>query len=259
MKKIISLLSIFVLVFIVGLMGLILVPQPLFASPYQFPHVSVYANRAIDTVAFQEAIIEAHILLTKSELYDSTYQFDLFLAHQTFYNQLDDAILGSWSIARAVDNNVIIKTEVNEKEGFVQNGPNQFDLIYVLVHEMIHCLQNHRYGMWAFNPLNHPPFWKLEGYPEYIGRRKTLDQKSYTLEKGIQTFLQLTHGIKDSHRIIQISPIESTPYVYYKGRLMIEYLMDIKGYSYDEVLEDTVKEEKVYSEMISWYKMKKAQ
>jgi hypothetical protein len=40
------------------------------------------------------------------------------------------------------------------------------------------------------------------------------------------------------------------PDYYYKGRLMIEYLMDIRHLSYDKILNDTVSENTVYQEMI---------
>jgi hypothetical protein len=33
---------------------------------------------------------------------------------------------------------------------------------------------------------------------------------------------------------------------------MVEYLMDIKHYSYDQILADTVSEERTYAEMIKW-------
>ena len=38
---------------------------------------------------------------------------------------------------------------------------------------------------------------------------------------------------------------------YYKGRLMIEYLMDIKHLSYDQILKDSVSESTIFKEMIN--------
>ena len=38
----------------------------------------------------------------------------------------------------------------------------------------------------------------------------------------------------------------------YKGRLMIEYLMDIKHMSYDQILKDSVSETAIFKEMIKW-------
>ncbi len=40
------------------------------------------------------------------------------------------------------------------------------------------------------------------------------------------------------------------PSVYYKGRLMIGYLMDVKGMTYTEILKDTRSEDELLQEMI---------
>jgi hypothetical protein len=42
------------------------------------------------------------------------------------------------------------------------------------------------------------------------------------------------------------------PNYYYKGRLMMEYLMDIKHLSYDQILKDTVSENTIFMEIIKW-------
>ena len=42
------------------------------------------------------------------------------------------------------------------------------------------------------------------------------------------------------------------PNYYYKGRLMMEYLMDIKNLSYDQILKDSVSEATIFEEMIKW-------
>ena len=44
------------------------------------------------------------------------------------------------------------------------------------------------------------------------------------------------------------------PSVYHKGRLMVEYLMDVKGMSYDAILSSGETEEEVFDEMIRWAK-----
>jgi len=47
------------------------------------------------------------------------------------------------------------------------------------------------------------------------------------------------------------------PDYYYKGKLMMEYLMDIRHLSYDQVLRDTASENRIYQEMIRWNNDKK--
>lgn len=256
-KKIFSFLGLTLTVFIGGILSLILFPQPLFSHSYEYGNFKIYSNVEVNQAALNSAIERANAIVKTSELYDEAFAYDLFLAGGTSFNKIDDLILGEWAVARAIDNNVVIKRQVNMEKGTVRNGQNQFDLVYVLVHEMIHCLQSNKYGKWTFNPLHHPPFWKLEGYPEYMGRRALLESETYDLKKGIGDFLKRTAENDDPHQIIQISEKESTPYIYYKGRLMVEYLMDVKGVSYDDILDESITEASVYSEMLDWFEEQK--
>ncbi len=252
-KKLLSTLAISLIVFLSGIVTLILFPQPLFSESYAYKNFEIHSDREIEQDDFNGYLDKAYDLIKKSELYNADYRFDIFLAKGTFYNKIDDVLLGEWSAARAIDNNVVIKNQVQEKIGIVKNGENQFALDYVLAHEMIHCLQENKYGKIKFNPLSHPPMWKLEGYPEYISRNQTINHPDYTLKKGITKFLQLSKNMSD-HNIIQTSHNESTPYIYYKGRLMTEYLMDIRAMSYDDILSDQRTESEIYDEMIRWYR-----
>jgi len=252
-KKIISTIGIVLMVFIVGITTLILFPQPLFSNSYGYKNFRIYSEYKVNEDQFNVYIDKANELIKASELYDSTYSYDIFLANESFYNKIDDRILGEWSIARAIDNNVIIKNKVHEKLGQVENGNNKFDLDYVLAHEMIHCLQENKYGKRKFNPINHPPMWKLEGYPEYISRKRFLKKEGRSLKLEIQDFLERTKNEENQFSIIQISSNESTPYVYYKSRLLTEYLIEVKGLSYHEILNDKRSEELIYKEMMEWY------
>jgi hypothetical protein len=56
-------------------------------------------------------------LVKRSELYDPTYQYDIFLSHNTVYNEIDDKVLGLGPSARATDNNVVIKVGINANKG----------------------------------------------------------------------------------------------------------------------------------------------
>ena len=42
------------------------------------------------------------------------------------------------------------------------------------------------------------------------------------------------------------------PDYYYKGRLMIAYLMNIRHLSYDQILKDGISENVIFQEMIKW-------
>jgi hypothetical protein len=116
---------------------------------------------------------------------------------------------------------------------------------------MIHCLQVNKYGIMKFNPFKHPEFWKLEGYPEYISRNTELAGKDYSLTNEIERYVNLESKATDQWILAKEGGCEFPNY-YFKGRLIMEYLMDIKHLSYDQILEDSVSESTIFKEMIKW-------
>jgi len=241
------------LVIVSGLASIILFPEPLFANKLEHGQVNVYANAPIEgsmTVVVDNALT----LVKKSELYDPTYTFDLFFSYNSLFNKVDGALLGEFVSARATDNNVVVKVDIDSKRDLffrTLNKACQGSLTYLLAHEMIHCLQENKYGKLKFNPLRHPAYWKLEGYPEYISRQSKLTSEAYRLNSEIDRYVELESKANDIWILIEEGACEAPRY-YYKGRLMMEYLMDIKHLSYDQILNDTISEDDVYAEMIEW-------
>jgi hypothetical protein len=121
----------------------------------------------------------------------------------------------------------------------------------MIAHEMTHCLQANRYGLLKFNPFKHPEFWKLEGYPEYISTQKELPGKDYGLTSDLEKYLSLESNATSNLILSEEGGCEVPDY-YYKGKLMIEYLMDVRHFSYDQVLKDTISENILFHEMIKW-------
>ena len=121
----------------------------------------------------------------------------------------------------------------------------------LVAHEMTHCLQANKYGIIKFNPFKHPELWKLEGYPEYISRKTQLSSKNYSLTSDIERYVDLVSKATDIWILSEEGGCE-VPNYYYKGRLMIEYLMDFKHLSYDKILNDTISENTFYQDMIKW-------
>ena len=123
---------------------------------------------------------------------------------------------------------------------------------YLIAHEMIHCLQAKKYGIMKFNPFKHPELWKLDGYPEYISRQTELSGKDYSLTSEIERYVNLEKKATDMWILAEESGCEAPNY-YYKGRLMMEYLMDIKNLSYDQILKDSLfQKATIFKEMIKW-------
>ena len=258
MKKIFKrVFKIILLAFFAGILTIVIIilfPQNLFAYKIKYKEFTVCSNDKIDD-NIKILLDNAMNLVQKSELYDSSNNYNIILCHNTFYNRIDDKLLGIGPAARATFNrNVVIKVRIDPKRNLAFatfRKECEVDLTYLLAHEMIHCLQVKKYGIMKFNPFRHPEFWKLEGYPEYISRKPELLHKDYRLINEIERYVELENKATDIWIVADESGCEAPDY-YYKGRLMMEYLMDIKHLSYDEILKDTVSESAIFKEMIKW-------
>lgn len=251
-KKILCSLLVVIVVFLSGIATIILYPQPLFANKVEYNQFRVYSNDEIgDELKPLLDTVISHV--EKSELYDSSYRLDIFLSYNTYFNKIDDKILGYGPAARAIDNNLVFKVAVDINKNLVYPTfykPCKTGFAYLIVHEMIHCLQTHEYGILKFNPFKHPEMWKLEGYPEYVARRK-FSEPTDKLKKEIKRFVEL----KQKQTNIWISIEDGgcdVPEYYYRGRLMTEYLIKLRHLSYDQIFKDTRSEEEIYTEMIEW-------
>ncbi|SMG51539.1 hypothetical protein SAMN05661096_03779 [Marivirga sericea] len=241
------------LVSISGLATIIFFPEPLFANKIEHKQFNVYSNEKIDD-KIKSLLDDALNLIKESELYDEGYKYDIFLANKSFFNNIDGKFLGHGPSARATDNNIIIKVEVDIQRNlffptFYQKCEG--NLTYLIAHEIVHCLQDYEYGKWKFNPFRHPEFWKLEGYPEYVSRREMLLDRDYSLTKEIDRYIDLESKSADIWIAIDEGGCKAPNY-YYKSRLMTEYLIDIKSFSYDMIISDTSSENAIYAEMLNW-------
>ena len=241
-----------ILLFVIGLAATILYPQPLFANKVEYKQFKVYSNDKIGD-EIKPMLDTALSIVEKSKLYDSAFKVDIFLAYNTFFNKVDDKVFGLGQSARAIDNNLVIKVKVDIEKNLAYatfHKPCQESFVYVIAHEMVHCFQAHKYGIRKFNPFSHPEMWKLEGYPEYVARQKSSDP-DYNLKSGIERLI----GFKRKQTDIWVAVEEGDcefPEFYYKGRLMIEYLINVKQLTYDQVLKDKRSEKDIYAEMIEW-------
>lgn len=250
-KKIITSLVLILLVLISGLITVTFSPQQLFASKIDHEKFTIYSDAGFDEANLKVRLDDAYELIKFSELHDSNYHFDILLAHGHFFNDIE-SLQGKGPIARATAGYITIKVPIMPKENYAQGNVDKVNLTWLIAHEMIHVLQANKYGLLNFSPIKHPPMWKLEGYPEYIGRRNQLKSSDYNLEAEVKRYLKLRS--KSSDIFIEVTKDHFMPFYYYKGRLMVEYLIDVKGMSYDQILKDETSEEEIFDELVNWTK-----
>ena len=237
---------------LIALVGLILNPQVLFAQKVVYRDFTIYSNDKIPG-NYQPTIDYAIELIKTSEIYEENRQLNIFLCDGTMYNTIDTKLLGP-AMARCVDDNILLKVRADFNNNVLVGVNNNRNLRKTIAHEAMHFYQMKKYGALKFNPLRHPPIWKLEGYPEYIANQKELKSNDYDLRKSIRRLIEFE---KTGDHWIETEPGQFDPLVYYKGRIMIEYLIDVRHLTYSEILNKDVTEEKVIDEMTTWYNKQK--
>src|SRR5881275_573588 len=93
------------LTFISGVVTLILYPQPLFATEFNYKNFKVHSNTSINP-AIKIILDSAEARVAASELNDPSYKYDIFFSYNSPYNNFDNAIFGNGPAARTIDNNV---------------------------------------------------------------------------------------------------------------------------------------------------------
>ena len=230
------------------LLALILYPQNLFAKRVDHRNLRIYTDRALHR-EYKRIFDDALALARRSELYEEHLTFDVFLAHKSFYNALDTRVFGR-ALARSVDNNVILKVEVDFKNNLLVGPSNTRNLIKTIAHEIIHCLQLEKYGILKFNPLSPPEVWIREGYPEYMVN--SLEQ-GRTVDRLKSQVTRLLDYQKSGALWVEITPGQFDPLSYFKGQVLIGFLMDINEMTYDEIINGNLNEADTYDQMMKWY------
>lgn len=235
----------------IGLAGLlilfVLYPGNLFAKRASYRAFDIYADAPLrgDYRAVLDGALD---LVVASELYNSDYRCDIFLTEGSVYKDITFKLMGP-AMARSLDNNILLNTKTDFGKNLLAGPANKRDLTRTIAHEMVHCFQLHRYGIRKFNPVSPPPLWKLEGYPEYIAYGDEIRAPGYSL---VETVDRLQQSVESGTAWVEIKPGHSDPIVYLKGRVLMEYLMDVKGLTYDQVLDEKIREENVYRELLEW-------
>ena len=143
--------------------------------------------------------------------------------------------------------------------------PGRINLTHILTHEVTHTLVFAKLGLASTSRL---PMWKAEGYPEYIAMSASRLQPNYSLSASVARILNADlSGLKDARG--ELPPMRydciGKSYVkdengdfwhtcYYLSRVLVEYLLDKKGLSFDELAQPSVNESETLRELLGAYR-----
>lgn len=224
------------------LLVIILNPILTYANKTVHNQYTVYHHKKIGTDLLQK-LDEATALLKSSELYQPDLHLDICLNDGSKYTKLIDVLRGK-AFGWGFYNKVVLQGNISNNH--VELNGYKWNLTQLLAHEITHCLQFNKLGFWKSKPISSIPTWKWEGYAEYVSRQNE-DQKD--LSENIKRYLA------SDHEKWEISFIDNTiaPREYYEYWLLVQYSMNIKKMSFEQMIKDTTREEMVRQEMMNWY------
>ena len=231
--------------FIAGLL-LVIILNPILTYANKTTHNSftIFHNKPLDPTLTTK-LAQASDLLKASEFYNTKLQLDICLNDGSNYPKLMQTIRGK-AFAWGFYNKVVLQGTANFNDNYVELNGYKWNLTQLLAHEMTHCLQFDKLGLWKSKPIANIPNWKWEGYAEYISRQNT-DQKD--LSKNITRFL----ATDKNNWEITFADSTIAPREYYDYWTLVQYCMDIKKMTYKQILTDTTSEQTVRQEMKSWF------
>lgn len=241
-------------VLLFGLLVLVvLTPSLIYANKTQIGTYTIYHNKPLDK-DLKLRLDNAAEIIKYSEYYDPNIEFKICMNDGSYYPSLMQTFLGR-AFALGYTSNIVTLCgdEVNIKNNYVRVNDIKWNLTQLLAHEETHCYLFHKLGFWKTNPIAHYPIWKWEGYPEYISRQAD-DQKD--LMKNIE---KLNYVIKEGNDDWGISFADSTHTSndYFRYRLLIQYCLDIKKQTFENLLLDTTSEQTTTTQMMNWYAAQK--
>jgi hypothetical protein len=239
------------LVLAVLLIIFILNPQVLYAHEMNYKNTTVYSEQPYPS-DFNHELNQSLQLISYSELYDSSFRFDVFLNDGSSFPSVPTQIWGD-AFAWGYHNNVVLNGTSDSSFGFIYRNGYKRRLSRTIAHEMIHCLEAKRFGLFGSRPFKNIPYWKWEGYPEYIAYWSSLYNEDSLLMCNLRRLDSLKN---ETYAPVEVDTEEGKSFAgldYFRWWLMIKYCIDIKKMSFKNIMKDEVKYDAVYSEMMSWY------
>ena len=227
------------------LLIIILNPILTYANKTIQNNFTVFHNKTLDPTLLTK-LDQATDLLKASEFYNPNLHFEVCLNEGSKYPKLIKTLRGQ-AFAWGFYDKVVLQGTANFKGNYVELNGYKWNLNQLLAHEMTHCLQFNKSGLWKSKPFANIPNWKWEGYAEYISRQNT-DEKD--LSKNIARL------IATNINSWEVAFTDSTiaPREYYDHWTLVQYCMDIKKMTYKQVLADTTREQIVRHDMMRWFR-----
>lgn len=227
--------------FTIGFIGKLLLwfPQPVFANKVEYRNFTVYSNKEVkgNIGKIFDTVVEK---IKRSENYDPDYQHRIFLCEPgSFYHKFMFTENDSYAYNSTSRHNILIFPITDfEKNTVTRPGSKiSYYLDQLLAHEITHTFVTEDL-----------PYWKKEGYAEYISHYKDNYFTSGDLKKNALTLLTSKEYFLVNEQGIP------RPLPYFRSRVLIEYLFLVKGLTFEQIKSDRITEDDALNELKNWAK-----
>lgn len=237
------------IVLITGLLVIIVLnPILTYANKTQHELFTIYSQSIPDPL-ISTYLDQANDLLKKSELYHPNLRLDICLNDGSDYPDIIRGIIGQ-AFAMGFYNKVVLQGNLNTEKNVIELNGYKWNFTQLLAHEMIHCLQFDKLGLWKSKPIADIDNWKWEGYAEYISRQRPGQCDLFSNLKYLQK------QNKGSWEIV-LEDSTISPREYFQSWTLVQYCMDVRKMTFTELLQDTTGEILLRQEMKMWFEKMK--
>ena len=223
-------------------------PGPFFPEKKQIRSITVYSEMSIGKEV-DSIMTEVFKRLDAIPIYDPARKYNLCLCSTqqkfTFFARLTrraNRIMG-FSLFRSAYINIDFINELAIRTGGQPRySAREGSIVHTVTHELMHGYINNVYGNFASRTL---PEWKAEGYCEVWSNQFVAPRDSgYSIQERIDIYL-------DDSRWNTTAEVHRSHYLW---GLIMEYLMNIRGFDFEKVMADRVTKEDIYQAMMDWRK-----
>jgi len=228
--------------------GVLATPELFFPEKKQYGSITVYSEMPIGHET-DSIMAEVFRRLDAVPIYNPDIKYNLCLCSTqdkfTFFARLtlrENRIMGFCLFGSAYINGDFIKELAMRTGGQPKYLTREGSVVHVSTHELMHGYITDAYGSIASRYL---PEWKVEGYCEYgVNHFVAPRDSGYTIPERIDIYLDDTMW----------NPTAEVHRPHYIWGLMMEYLIDVRGMSFEQVMDDNVNKDNVYRDMMDWRK-----
>lgn len=222
---------------------IVLNPSFLYANQTQVGQLTIYHQGELDPAVFP-ILDQSMQIVQQSSLNDASVEIDFCMVEDSYYPRLINRILGP---ARAISflDKVVIMQPVNYKGNYSLFNQHRWKLDQLFAHELVHCYQVVHFGIPAVGKI----LWKREGHAEYVSRQ---DVSRNDLKLRIQDYLDIKNQ-DSSATWMEYEGGMGAVVSYHHYMIVIQYLMEVKGWSMEEILADAQSLDVLSEEMLDWY------